>query len=81
MCETQSRQASRTPPFEKHKGWGNLSNCTDAVRDPLEWEGGEAPVKLTGELPATAVKEQHSDQVPEFVSVQHYDLSRNEPSH
>jgi hypothetical protein len=49
----------------------------------LEWEakGGEAPVNLTGKLPATAVKEQHSDQVPEFVSVQHYDLGRNEPSH
>jgi hypothetical protein len=36
---------------------------------------------LTGNLPATTVKEQHPDQVPEFVGVQYYDLSRNEPSH
>lgn len=89
------RDGSPTDPLTN--GWGSLSRdpkmaCTSAggnnnrrgaLPDPLKWEvkGGEAQVNLAAKLPATAVKEQHSDQVPEFVSVQHYDLSRNEPSH
>jgi hypothetical protein len=31
-------------------------------------------------LPTDVLKEQHPDQVPEFIDVQHYDLSSNDPS-
>lgn len=60
-----------------------LSPFSGARRDPLESQAPKGAItSFSGSyLPATAMKEQHLDQVQEFVDVHNCDLGSNEPSY